>query len=354
MQTSNHFAKSNLGQFPTFPSAMTRENFRAWVIATGRPDLWQFHDASSPPKDGPLEIVLDFGIPEHLRAAVGRATCPICSPMAPKYFDGALAWFPNEGVLRAIGHECAKSHFGERVVVAAIAKGKHRDAVEAAQDYLIDTLPKVAGYRAEVEALRLVASDIDHLRRAMWQRLGKADCERASRLGARGVLHIEAQRAVESVDRYGKQETVYEPLLVASYSVAGMNFLRRRFLLSALVTNTLESLSKVHASDPEAALEFVAENLRRDDDLFEAEALAKGATAALLELRDAVAEAVAFTSPANLAKLSEWTYHELSEAPFLLRYNNETPARFVGRRHGAAEHNFPIPASIASLWRTPQ
>jgi hypothetical protein len=109
------------GPFPNRPGKLILDEFRSWVGETGQPDLWRYHDPSSPPRDQDFEELIHFSIPTQKRADVDMASCPICSPLSPKYFEGVLAWFPLEGVLRAIGHECAKGHFG-----AAIANYKSR------------------------------------------------------------------------------------------------------------------------------------------------------------------------------------------------------------------------------------
>src|SRR5262245_17369395 len=129
------------GPFTARPGHFYAEQFLTHVRETGRPDTWEYHDRSKPPSDSDFEEVRRFAIPEKLRPDVGKATCPICSPNAGKYYEGALAWFPAEGVLRAIGHECAETHFGVHRTNAAYAARIARERRESAEDYLLATLP---------------------------------------------------------------------------------------------------------------------------------------------------------------------------------------------------------------------
>jgi hypothetical protein len=336
--------------FPQFPAQIVRQEFLDWVLARGTPDTWRFHDPSPPPKDIPFEIVLKFGIPDKLRATVGKASCPICSPISPKYFEGVLAWFPEEGVLRAIGHECAKDHFGNKAVAEAAAKGKQRAAKERAENFLIETLPLIAGLRTDANSLLNVCRDIDHLKQALWRHLTKGACERVGRLGSEGVLSIDVEQKVSSVDKYGKATSRYGAAQLASFEVGGMRFLRRKLSLEAEATATLQILAEAPAFETEgAALDFVIGRLAKDSELFAAESLVRGALETVAKLRVAVQDAVDFTAPTNLATLSKWTLHERSETPFYLTCGPGN-ARFSAWRPKHRERSFPIPSTIVRRW----
>lgn len=313
--------------FASRPGKYVRDNFLNWVAKTGRPDLWKHHCPTKPPPNGEFEELLHFRIPIKLRPNVGMATCPICSPESAKYFEGALAWFPDEGVLRAIGHECARSHFGGVRYNAAVAKRKHREAVEGAQDFLLDALPRIARLREEVSELQTIARDIDTLRQAFWARSSKTACAKLARLGVHHPLVVEDTREVTAVDVYGKEHTRRESSVARTFTVAGLGFLTRKFSVLGLARNTATALAQVRAVDSEEALHFVAEELQNDEYLFEAEKLARAAVREVEKLREAVAEAVAFLAPGNLVALSEWSLDYRSGAPVIIGFDSRSPDR---------------------------
>tara|TARA_R100000365_G_C2746816_1_gene76255 strand:- start:418 stop:1488 length:1071 start_codon:yes stop_codon:yes gene_type:complete len=334
------------GPFKTYPSQYIREKFLQHVRDTGQPDSWEHHDPSRPPRDKDYIEVLTFGVPEQLREKVGMASCPICSPLSPKYFEGVLAWFRHEGVLRAIGHECAKGHFGNRVVDDARRGGIEHDRVERAQDFLIDYLPKVTALRNEISALQEVCRDIEHLKQSFYRRLGKTTCQKIARDGASGELPITIEVKIMMADRFGKEREAWTPQIVESFPVNGLNFLKQRFSAVGQVQNTLLALGKVRAADPYEALEFVTEELTTNEYLFEAETLARASEAELQKLRKIVSDAKAFFEPANLESLSRWTLHEMAEVPIEIGFDKRLPAVVTLRKRGRPRTSVPIRPSL--------
>lgn len=335
--------------FPTRPGSNVVNEFKKWVAETGRPDLWRHHNATPPPRDQDFEELTRFDIPEKLRPEVGRATCPICSPSAPKYFYGALAWFEGEGVLRAIGHECAKAHFGVLRANAAVAKRKHRERVEGAEYYLLEKLPLVAALRAEVDASVPVGRIIDMARSAVWDRATKAGCHSLARLGQQGLLSIEDTREVHAVDEFGKGTTRRSSEVVAVFKVAGLAFLTRSFSVEALARNTGISLHTIRAVDEGAALQFVVDEFHgKDEYLFQAKTLTEAAMRGVDDLRAAIAEAHAFFAPANLKALNEWSRDHRSGAPITVSFDPRFPARVQIGRPGRASRFLTLPPELLS------
>jgi hypothetical protein len=334
------------GPFTSRPGKYIEAEFRDWVGKTGQPDTWRYHEPSTPPRDQDFEELLRFEIPEKKRAEVGKASCPICSPYGPKYFEGALAWFPVEGCLRAIGHECAKRHFGAARHNASIAITKHRKSVENAQDFLLEVLPKISHLRAEVATLEPVADVVDRVRNLFWLRSSKASCARLARLGGKGVLAIEETREISVVDTNGREQTRLEPEVVASFRVRGLSFLTRKYSVLAQARNTAIALEKVRAADEEEVLKFVCDDLANDEYLFEAEKLARAAVREIEKLREAINEARAFLSSANLTNLSQWSTDRRAGAPVMITIDPRHASRVRVRCPGRPGHEFPIPECL--------
>src|SRR5690242_6721823 len=68
---------------------------------------------TKPPKGAVPILIRDIVLDRTKRPGRLAAPCPICCPNSPKYLQGALAWFPDEGVYRCIGIECIAHLCGE-------------------------------------------------------------------------------------------------------------------------------------------------------------------------------------------------------------------------------------------------
>ncbi|MGO4735997.1 hypothetical protein AB4099_05600 [Bosea sp. 2KB_26] len=328
--------------FPNFPPQSVIDDFRAWVIETGRPDLWLHHDPSSPPRDAEFDEVLRFVIPESKRADVGRATCPICSPLAPKYYEGSLAWFRGEGVLRAIGHECAKSHFGE----AAVARSKFEGQRRRAEDYLLATLPLAGNLKMRARALKPVAAAMDSLRSVLLRAGSKSAWTRIAKLGAGGSLPIEKLEEIHIVDGFGKASSRMEARTVNRVPVDGLSFIIERFLTAAEAHNAVAAAELINTCTAEEALDLVIQLSPRMDDLLDAERLLRSALAAVEQLERKVADARAFLSPANLQRLSDWTLDLRVDAGLVVSFSMQTPFQFKVRSPPREWRTLPVPPEL--------
>src|SRR5271163_4783702 len=67
---------------------------------------------TKPPRGQDYTIIWKFDLPQAKRPDGEMVRCPICSGDAPKFYEGALAWFQMEGVYRVIGRQCAKHGIG--------------------------------------------------------------------------------------------------------------------------------------------------------------------------------------------------------------------------------------------------
>lgn len=274
------------------------------------------------------------------------ATCPICSPHSPQYFSGSLCWFPSEGCLRAIGHNCAENHFGSARHQQAILQGRHRRAIQQAEDFLLETLPKIAELRIEAESLVSVAKEIDHLRDIWWSKASKSGCQRLVRMGSKGVLTIEVTREIAAVNAYGQEIKRREIEEAARYPISGLSFLVRKFSVSNLVQNTIAALSQVKAVDEEEALKLICDELIDDSHKLEAEKLTRKAIKSIEELRKAVAEAYEFVSIENLRQLSEWSCDRRSGAPFSVLFDKRYPHIIRLQRPGKHSVEIRIPETL--------
>ena len=133
-----------------------------------KPDEWRWHCHSRPPAKSSAPVILAEGIiiPEHLRTRVGMAPCPLCSLRGPRYYEGMLAWWPEERALRVIGRERG-AHIGEAISLRPLSSSRKRRDDDDALGLLIDALPSVPKWREWIAALLPRARELDRLRKQL-------------------------------------------------------------------------------------------------------------------------------------------------------------------------------------------
>ena len=83
------------------------------VRRTGQPETFPTICRTTPSALSRPVFLRKFSVERSRRPDGDEAPCPICSPNDPKYLhDAYLVWYPDEGVIRAIGPECGDSVFG--------------------------------------------------------------------------------------------------------------------------------------------------------------------------------------------------------------------------------------------------
>lgn len=122
------------------------QDFLRHLAATGEPHSWATLSTTTPSPDSKPVLLQDFRIPDKFRRGPqSRAPCPICSPFYPKYENGYLAWHPDDGLIRAIGHECGKDFFEGDTFAEALNIYEAEQAEKAARLYLSEACPALAG-----------------------------------------------------------------------------------------------------------------------------------------------------------------------------------------------------------------
>jgi hypothetical protein len=102
----------------------------------------------------------------------------------------------------------------------------------------------------------------------------------------------------------------------------------------------------VRAATPEEALDFVTDELSKDEYLFDAERLARAAVNEYKLLCDTLDEVLSFLASKNLSALSDWSSDRRSGAPLIVKYNSAYPARVHVRTAGKAGADIPIPKTL--------
>lgn len=133
-------------RFRKRPAQKHVQDFLRHLAATGEPHSWLALSTTAPSSDSTPVLLQDFRIPDRFRRGPqSRAPCPICSPFFPKYESGYLAWHPDDGLIRAIGHECGKDFFEGDTFAEALDIYEAEQAEKAARLYLAESCPALAG-----------------------------------------------------------------------------------------------------------------------------------------------------------------------------------------------------------------
>lgn len=308
--------------FNNHPGSYYVELFKKHLAKTGDPTTWIYHTHTKPPVDAEFLVLCDVEIPPLLRKKVGMARCPICSPNSPKYFSGNLVWFPDEGVIRAIGIECSKKHFGAEATNRERSTRLADERRSLAQDFLLERLHKLAHWKKYAEQSIPVARELDKFRNAVWKAAGKDEWKNLIKQSADGKLKLYKKIQVPKTDKYGETKMVSELTENGYIKINGLNFLKKSPSIEAKAKNAFEAFKRVHAtSNEEETLEFITNTLDRDDYLFEVEKLTKAAIEDIDELRKIRVEAKAFYKPENLMKLSDWASNKGANTQIVFKYN---------------------------------
>lgn len=334
MLKANKLETQEIAHFWKYPGSHVIDSFKKHLSKTGRPTSWLYHAHSKPPSDSEFEELISFEIPEKLRLVVGKAACPICSPNKPKYYDGRLAWFPDEGVIRSIGHECAKTLFGAEANNLAKSKRNARERKRNAEDFLLATLPQIGSLRTLADHLIPLARELDRVRSGIWNAGGKMACQNLAKSGAEGKLLLFEETKQNKVDRFGKSYVAFDQIVVGFLTVRSLGFLKNSMSIEARAKNTATALNLVNSTNSEEeALDFITTDLKTVSYIYEAEKIAKAAVNELGELKKIIAEAQTFLNPDNLINISKWAADIRSNSPIQFKYSSNYPSQLkIGRK----------------------
>jgi len=332
-------ASFNRAIFDGPPPPNIVQDFISFVGTKGTPHLWRYHLHTKPDKHAQFRILLRFSIPEKFRKGVGRAPCPICSPNSPKYFDGMLVWFKEEKVLRAIGDDCGRSHFGRGIFDEAYKEFEKRRSDEAASNFLINNLPYVSDAMQKIEGLKGQAGSIDLVRQQTKRALVNNISKAIERAGNESRLKFYEQRRVPVFDRDGSQKVDKDGELITrpeNFEVSSLPFngirLNKNPNVLSLLNNAYTMLEKLKsANETEAYLLW--SNLVDEDRLEEAASNLRSAIRSYEEASQLFLETQLFLKEENIKNLQKWGADNLSPVRFRVRYyTNEVG--FCGWRQG--------------------
>ncbi|MCF6124375.1 hypothetical protein EN904_14820 [Mesorhizobium sp. M7A.F.Ca.CA.001.07.2.1] len=160
-----------LVSFPVFDEKPSDDYVDRWLEftnATGHPERFENVTTTKPEIIGTLRFLSgEIEVPIFKRENQDMVPCPICHPTGPWFKIGRMAFFPDERVVRFIGHDCAKRHYKGEFDIAderyrKEARIRHLQRRWTALAENVDRIAKFARSLAEpAKALEDLRAEID-------------------------------------------------------------------------------------------------------------------------------------------------------------------------------------------------
>lgn len=267
---------------------------RSIILRTSRPHLWPGQTYNKPPNDAVIDYLTEFFLP----ASKPLVPCPCCTPRHPKYRHGMAAYFPNERVIRIIGHDCFKKINSEAHTEAL---RKYHGDLQRKKDisYLLQNLDKVSDFKAAVERAIPIAHAVDQfrndtcntfikvLRTDLWEHIRTGEL-RITRIAKR-MDEDDRNRGAITMETHGR--------------ISGQDFLKRRSKKLGIKLD--------HAALAFSQIDFGLEYKQRiesmsDSERSETARILRNALSAAEEVFAAIDELRQFTRAVTLTTLNGW------------------------------------------------
>ncbi len=303
-------------EVPDLTTAMTlAKELKEWMRTDGRPHKWRWHSHTKPAKGAAYEVIDDdVTVPDALRARVGRAPCPQCSPREPKFFKGWLFWFSEERCLRIIGQECSRHIAGDDKLSAAKSRLDERRADSIATGFLIDNLSAVAPILDKLATLSRRVRTLDEATKEMRSAFSEHTVKALARAGHNGGrLPLREIRQEEKLLRNGTVERDKDgnavmqdvEVEVGAIAVQGLCIFARNQLCEATIRNAEAALVGLTTPGDDDALQAFVEGLGTKGRI-DAEKNIRHAARLLTQALEHFNDAQQLLDQTNLDTLNEW------------------------------------------------
>lgn len=334
--------EAHKARFSEYPPPTVIDDFRSHVSATGQPDSWSLHCASVPPAGGGFEVLTDFAVPERLRASVPMATCPICSPSDPQYYEGALIWFKDERKMRAVGNRCAERHFGADRYRFALSRKRAVEDRRADEQFILDFLPQSRLWRSHAGKLRAIADEVDRFLIKLARSAPRGGWTQLTRSTKDGRLEVLDEHEVTIVMADGRERRERQTYVKWSTAVSGLGILKGDVSIGSCVDKSDELLNRLPENvDDDSVLRFVVEwgEARYRELVTSIQSMKK----TLEKARDLIGEAQAFVAADNLSALAHWFRLDPVGISIRVHWSAQAPARIAVGEVGKQLHPLAIP-----------
>lgn len=277
------------------PSDERIQEIRSFILRTNQPHLWAGQTYNAPPDDAIIDYLTEFRLPN----SKPLAPCPCCTPRHPKYRHGMVAHFPNERVIRIMGHDCFKTINAEGHTEAL--RKYHRD-LKRKRDiaYLLGNLDKVPDFVAAIERVAPIAHAIDKFRNDVCSTFAEV-----LRTDLWDYVRTGELRVTRTLPRPGEGGDV---TIIETYGrIAGQDLLKKRSKKLGIKLD--QAACGLRQIDFGVQFSERVREMSDDDRVQTAKLLANGIKTAE-DIFAAIDELRQFTSAATLATLNGWARAE--------------------------------------------
>lgn len=308
------------------------------------------------PKGKPFIRIENFHLERSMREGGLMACCPICSPKTPKYLEGFLAFYPEEGVYRAIGNECSISHVGGEQARAADREYRIRKENERNSHYLMHVVGLLPAMIDALKKAELTAGYAEEI----WRDLGRAgpvrNKLRKEMKANDGYIRFHIEKVTPIVDPETKEVEYDRKIIPVDLGLmTGRTMLQKELRLVGPIKNAMHgllALQRAMGDDPEA---WVIDNVENNVWLKQARAFIDGGETAYVEARTASADLVGFFTEPNfkrindICRLREWypsVWASVGNNEYIIRYAGDHQRTMRARPDFAALTDLPAWPSL--------
>jgi hypothetical protein len=290
---------------------------------TNSPETMPGLNGSAPLKGQPFFFIFEFRLKPEKRPDRREAPCPICSPHSPKYFHGAMAWFPVEGVYRCIGIECAGRFIGKAETENAKRYMRESEARNRDYEFLFENLgcaPKMIRY---LEALIPAANHAEKLRHDLSAAHVREPLRKALK-SHDGQLRVWESHKVQRLHpATGEVRTVLERLPVEYGVLTGVTALAPKFNVLHKLRIAISHLKVMDHGDGDAASEWTLENAySHPADMASFGSILRQAKPMRIRFESKIGDVLAFFNEGNFERLARFGADPRNPIPFYASFRN--------------------------------
>lgn len=287
--------------FAERPSRAVIEEFRSHIKEGRPPYEWRGHTHTRPPHGANIVYLAEFGL-----AAERASPCPCCSPKVAKFWrQGMFAWFPDEQVIRAIGHKCFATLNPEGHATALhdyVAENKRRFE----EEYLLMNYGKIGELKTALEEGLPVFEAIDEVRNILSERVDGIVGKNLLEHVESGVLSVLKDHEYVVIDKDGNPEKRHDQLPARYATITGQVMLKKNSKRLALaIKSALSNLSNIQMPERatlRSAIASLTDEQRRQ--IFTRLSISLNVSR---EVWAQAEDARSFLSPVTVATINTWS-----------------------------------------------
>lgn len=314
------WADRHFEQFFDEPSDEFIAAWLAHIKATGRPEMFDGVSTTKPPRNGRIVLrARKITVPVKKRDDGYLVPCPICSTECSKFITGYMAWFPLEGVVRFIGHQCGEKYFdpgkfrqAEKDLKQKLATAARRKFLEKNIHLVPDLIDSLEKALPKAQAASQVNKHCALKHRALWQMLG-------AQVKDANTLYVYDQASTVVSSEFGDRFTSRK---VAELS--GLTALLMRYEPEKAFRQAINRLKSLHLEEQDDVGEFLGGLNEKEEEFVES--AIRNASDVLGKERVRLFDFEQFFTSENLRALTRWGQDRM--APTRLRAD----LRFEGTR----------------------